>query len=119
MENIKEKKSVKRTRNIPIQFYVSEEEYDLIMRRMEYSEIKNRRAYLLKMAATGEILHLELRGTQEMIRLLSNATNNINQIAKRVNETGNFYAADLEDLRERYDELWVHMKEILRKILKL
>ena len=70
---------------------------------------------LLKMAADGEIIHLEIKGTQEMIRLLSNATNNINQIAKRVNETGNFYTADLEDLREKYDGLWTHMKEMLRK----
>ena len=115
MENIKEKKPVKRNRNIPIQFYVSEEELDLITRRMEYAGIINRRAYLLKMAADGEIIHLEIKGTQEMIRLLSNATNNINQITKRVNETGNFYAADLEDLREKYDGLWTHMKEMLRK----
>jgi len=119
VKKIKENKPVKRSRNIPIQFYVSEKEFELITRRMEYSGIKNRRAYLLKMAADGQILHLELSGVREMNRLLSNATNNINQIAKRVNETGNFYAADLEDLREKYDGLWAHMKEIMRKLAKV
>ena len=116
MENVKEKKPVKRNRNIPIQFYVSGKELEMIMRRMEQTGIKNRRAYLLKMAADGQVIHLELSGVREMIRLLSNATNNINQIAKRINETDNFYTADLEDLRGKYDGIWLQMKEMLRKL---
>ena len=116
MENIKENKPVKRNRNIPIQFYVSEKELEMITRRMEQTGILNRRAYLLKMAADGQVIHLDFSGVREMVRLLSNATNNINQIAKRVNETSNFYAADLEDLREEYDGLWGQMKEIMRKM---
>jgi len=119
VENIKEKKPVKRNRSIPIQFYVSEKELEMIERRMESTGILNRRAYLLKMAADGQVIHLDFSGVREMVRLLSNATNNINQIAKRVNETGNFYAADLENLRERYDELWIHMKTILQKIVTI
>jgi len=54
-----------------------------------------------------------------MVRLLSNVTNNINQIAKRANETGNIYAADLDELRIRYNELWVQTKIILNKLSKL
>ena len=54
-----------------------------------------------------------------MVRLLSNATNNINQIARRANETGNIYAADLDELRGRYDELWGQMKTILNKLTKI
>ena len=116
MENIKEKKPVKRNRNIPIQFYVTEKELEMITRRMEQTGILNRRAYLLKMAAEGQVIHLDFSGVREMVRLLSNATNNINQIAKRVNETGNFYAADLDDLREKYEEIWGQVKVIMRKI---
>ena len=119
MENIKEKKPVKRNRNIPIQFYVSEKELEMITRRMEQSGIKNRRSYLLKMAVTGEVIHLELSGVWEMTRLLSNVTNNINQIAKRVNETGNFYAADLEELCEKQDGIMLQMKKMLRKLAVL
>lgn len=119
MDNTTKKKTVKRNRNISIQFYVSEKELEMIERRMEQSGIKNRRAYMLKMAADGQVIHLDVSGVREMTRLLSNATNNINQIARRVNETGNFYAADLDDLRKRYDEIWVQAKEILRKLAAL
>ena len=88
----------------------------MIKRRMAQSGIKNMRSYLLKQAIDGRVTNIELDSVNEMVRLLSNATNNINQIARRVNETGNIYAADVEDLRGRYDELWTQTKEILRRL---
>jgi len=119
MENVTEKTPVKRNRNISINFRVSEKELEMIESRMAQTGIKNRRAYLLKMAVDGQVIHLDLSGVREMVRLLSNATNNINQIARRVNETGNFYAADMDDLQKRYDEIWGQAKVILRKIATL
>ena len=112
----KEKKQYKRKREIFIRFMVDEKERDMIRDRMEAAGIRSMRAYLLKMAIDGRIIHVELDSAREMVRLLSNATNNINQIARRVNETGNFYAADLDDLSERYDGLWVQMKEVLSRL---
>lgn len=111
-----EKKTYPRKREIFIRFMVDEAERDLIYKRMEQSGIKSLRAFLLKMACDGRVIHVELDSVNEMIRLLSNATNNINQIARRANETGNIYADDLNDLRERYDELWGQTKEILRRL---
>ena len=119
MEKTNKKQIKKRSRNINIAFRVTEKELELIQSRMKQTGILNRRAYLLKMATTGEVIHLEIRGIQEMIRLLSNATNNINQIAKRVNETGNFYDADLDDIKCRCDEIWGQVKIMLRKFATL
>ena len=106
--------STKRT--IGIHFQVDEKEREMIKQRMEQAGIKSLRAYMLKMATDGQIIHLEVTGVREMNRLLSNATNNINQIARRVNETGNFYAADMDDLREKYEDIWGQVKVIMRKI---
>ena len=109
-------KAVKRTRNIALTFRVNEEENDLIKRQMAESGIKNLRSYLLKQAVDGHIIHVELDSVREMIRLLSNATNNLNQIARRVNETGSIYAADIEDIRGRYESLWGQVKVILKRL---
>ncbi len=114
-----EKKKYKRKRDIFIRFMVDEAERDMISRRMEQTGIKNLRAYLLKMAVDGRVIHIELESVREMVRLLSNATNNINQIARRVNETGNIYAADIDELRGKYDGLWGQAKEILRRLSAL
>ena len=106
----------KRSRNTALTFRVSEEEYNFIKNRMAQADIKNMRAYLLKMALNGRVIQVELDSVKEMIRLLSNATNNINQIARRVNETGNIYKEDISDLNAKYEELWAQTKEILRRL---
>ena len=117
MEQQAEKRAEsKRIRKHYITFRVTEKEREMIDRRMAQTGMQNRRAYLLKMAIDGRVIHVELDSVKEMIRLLSNATNNINQIAKRANTTGNIYAADLDELRERYDELWDQANLILRKL---
>ena len=111
-----EKKKYARKRDIFIRFMVDEKERDLIYNRMEEAGIKSLRAYLLKMVVDGRVIHIELDSVRDMVRLLSNATNNINQIARRVNETGSVYAADVEDLRGHYDSLWGQAKEILHRL---
>jgi len=111
-----EKKEYVRPRNVNLAIRVTEEERSMIERRMAQTKIKNMRAYIVKMAIDGRVIHIELDSVKEMVRLLSNATNNINQIAKRANETNNIYAADLDELRGRYDEIWKQTKVILRKL---
>ena len=68
------------------------------------------------MAIDGRVINVELESVNEMNRLLSNVSNSINQIAKRVNQTGNIYSTDLEDIKTQQDEIWKQQKEILRKL---
>ena len=119
MENATEKKKKNRTSSINLTFRVSPEEHAMIKRRMAQTGVTNMRAFILKQAVDGRVIHVELRSVNEMCRLLSNATNNINQVARRVNETGNVYAEDIGDLAARYDELWTQAREILRKLAAL
>ena len=119
VENEKEKKPVKRSRNISLSFYVNAEEHEMIKRRMAQAGVKNLRAFILKQAIDGRVIHVELTSVNEMVRLLSNATNNINQVARRVNQTGSIYADDMNDLSARYDELWTQAREILKKLAAL
>jgi hypothetical protein len=106
-------------RNHAMTFRVTEKERDLIRRKMKSANIKSLRAYLLKMAVDGRVIHVELDSVVEMNRLLSNASNNVNQIAKRVNETSNIYLTDIEDIKTRQEEIWVQQKEILRRLNKI
>ena len=106
-------------RNHAMTFRVTENERDMIRRRQAQTGIINLRAYLLKMAVDGRVIHVELDSVKEMNRLLSGIGNNVNQIAKRANETSNVYAADLDEIKARQDEIWVQQKEILRKITKM
>ena len=46
-------------------------------------------------------------------------SNNINQIAKRANQTGNVYSTDLEEIKTQQDEIWKQQKEILKKLVNI
>jgi hypothetical protein len=50
---------------------------------------------------------------KELVSLLRRCSNNLNQYAKRANETGNIYESDIRDLQERLEEIWTDMKEVL------
>ena len=106
-------------RKIPLQFYVSEQERELIQAKMELYGTGNMSAYLRKIAIDGYVVNLELPELTEMVSLLRRSSNNLNQLTKRVHETGRFYDADLEDLRRDYDGLWAAAQKILTSLAKL
>ncbi len=106
-------------RKIPLQFYVSEQERELIQAKMELYGTGNMSAYLRKIAIDGYVVNLELPELTEMVSLLRRSSNNLNQLTKRVHETGRFYDADLEDLRRDYDGLWEMAQKILTSLAKL
>ena len=73
-------------------------------------------AYLRKMALDSYCVRLDLEDVGELVRLLRICSNNLNQYAKKANETGSIYKADIEDLQERLDELWEMGKGILGRL---
>ena len=115
----KDKKPYVRPRNINLSIKITQEERAMIERRMAQSGMDTIRTYIVKMAIDGRVIHVELESVREMVRLLSNATSNINQIALKTNVTGNIHARDVEVLREHVEDIWVQTKEILQKLSKL
>ena len=101
-------------KSVRVEFVMSEQEVELVKGRMAELGITNLSAYLRKMAVDGYIIHLDMSDVQEMIRLLRICSNNLNQYARRANETGSIYAADMDDLRTRLDSLWDGMDKLLR-----
>ena len=80
---------------------------------MEALGITNESAYMRALALNGYILKLDLPQIREMIRLLSNMTNNLNQIARRLNEQGQMYDTEMEEMLQKQDELWQMMRKLL------
>ena len=108
-----------RKRNIRIVFYVDESEAGLVKEKMELANIRNREAYVRKMVLDGYVVRLDLSDIRKMVQLLSNATSNLNQIAKRSNETRSIYESDIKDLQAHYEKLWEQAEAILRGLAKL
>ena len=81
--------------------------------------IRSLSAYIRKMALDGYCLYLDLKELRRMAYLLQMCSNNLNQYAKRANECGKVYAADMEDLRQRLDELIDIGRKILARLAEL
>ena len=85
----------------------------LINKKMAQLPTKRYGAYLRKMAIDGYIIHVDTTDIKEMTKTLGAIGRNINQIAKRVNAGGPTYQADMEEIRERLEQIWQLQRRIL------
>ena len=106
-------------RDQQLHFRVSKPELERIRNKMESSGILSIGSYLRKMALDGYCLNLDLPQLRRMSYLLQNCSNNLNQYAKAANENGRVYAADMEDLQQRLDELIEIGRQILSRLADL
>ena len=80
----------KRKRDVPVLFWVSAEELELIHQKMQQYGTENLSAYLRKMALDGYVVKLELPELKELVSLMRRSSNNLNQLTRKVHETGGF-----------------------------
>ena len=103
-------------RDQDVHFLASKEEVERIHEKMDELGIRSMGAYLRKMALDGYCIRLDLQDVNALVSLLRICSNNLNQYAKRANETGSIYRADIEDLQKRLEEIWTDMKEVLVRL---
>lgn len=94
-----------RKRNVQIIIRVTEEEQALIEEKMQQIPTLNLSAYARKMLIDGYIT-LDLQEVKGHTAQLQKIGVNINQIAKRINETGRIYADDMDEIKRVMEEVW-------------
>ena len=103
-----------RTRPVRIEFRVTEQEHQLIQKKMEQLGTKNMGAYLRKMAIDGYIIKVDYTEQKKQAAAISRVAGNINQICRRINQTGHFYEDDIVDLKAKQCEIWELLKQSQR-----
>ncbi len=103
-------------RNVKLTVRLTPSEHALLREKMSRIGVTNQEAFIRKMTLDGLVVKLDLPELKEMISLLRYTSNNINQIAKRLNESGRIYDADLTDIQERQTQLWELANSILMKL---
>ena len=106
-------------RDQDVHFLASKEEVERIHEKMDELGIRSMGAYLRKMAVDGYVVQLDLPELKELVSLLRRSSNNLNQLTRKVHETGRIYDVDLEDISQRQEQLWEGVKEILTQLSKL
>lgn len=104
-----------RNKGKPKILYFSEEEWTIILKKSKDLNM-NTSNYIKRMALKGYIIEYNLDKINDLIYEINKIGVNINQIAKKANETDNVYKSDIEELQRRMDELWHILKSYLLKL---
>ena len=88
----------------------------MIEAKMAQLGTTNMGAYLRKMAIDGYVVKLDLPELRELVSLLRYSSNNINQLTRRVHETGRVYAADMDGILQNQERIWQAASGILSRL---
>ena len=99
-----------------IELRVTEDELMKIRDRMEEAGISSLTAYLVRMAIHGYVIVMDLSDLKDILRLLQISGNNLNQYARKANETGSIYHEDIEELKNNQKEILQEMRKVLDRL---
>ncbi len=106
-------------RTIQLHFYVNEQEYEKIKESKTSAHIRGLSTYLRRMAIYGYIIRVDMSEIQKLTSLLGICSNNLNQYARKAHETDSIYIADIEDVRERLNEIREEVGKIIEAYSKV
>ena len=108
--------AAKEKRVIEHSFRTTESEDNVIRQKMKAFGIRNQASFYRAIVLNGYLLKLDLPEIRELLRLMKNLTNNVNQIAKRMNERGSIYDTEVDEILEKQEEIWNTLNQILSKL---
>ena len=91
---------------------VTEDELRIINKKAEVACL-SRNGYLIKMAIEGAVIVQDLDNMRDFTNEIHKIGVNINQIAKHINTTNNIYKSDIEEIKEKVEEIYKIVESIL------
>ena len=107
-----------RKRNVRLRFDLTDKEKELFERKKEESGAKSMSHFIRKTVLEKEIYEVDLKPLRDLYITLFAATNKLNQIAKRVNQTGVIYKNDIDDIKKSIDDFSEEVWDIHSLLLK-
>lgn len=108
-----------RVRKNELKVYLSDEEQEIIDKKIEESGIKNKSAYVRKMLCDGAIINVDLSIIKEHNIQISRIGNNLNQITKQLNGLNYISPEDVKRVENMSKEIKKMQREILLNFQEL
>ena len=105
----------KRNRTNSVQFYLSDDEQYILNTKFKASGMKSMSAFLRKLILYGYVYDVDYSYLRNYNTELGRISSSLNQIAKRVNSTGNIYQDDMNEVKELMNKVWHTQKSMLSK----
>ena len=98
-----------------MQFYLDDDEQYILDEKFRVSGMKSKSAFLRKFILYGYVYDVDYSYLRNYNTELGRISSNLNQIAKRINSTGNIYQEDMDEVKELMNEVWHTQKSMLSK----
>ena len=99
----------------PVRFYLSDDEQYILTAKFKASGMKSMSAFLRKLILYGYVYDVDYSYLRNYNTELGRISLSLNQIAKRVNSTGNIYQDDMNEVKELMNKVWHTQKSMLSK----
>lgn len=102
-----------RSRDVELKVFLSKEENELLLKKIERAGINNKSAYVRKMILDGMIIKTDFKVLKELSNQINKIGVNINQITRHLNEMHNISSQDIEDIKRMLKSINQKQKETL------
>ena len=104
-----------RTRKNELKIYLSDNEKNILDRKVELSKRKSVSDYIRTLILFGFVYDVDYSYLRQYNEMLGKISGNLNQIAKRINGTGNVYEEDMAEVKAIMEQVWKTQKAMLKK----
>ena len=105
----------KRKRDNQIILRLNDDEKYILDAKCKKAEYKNRNDYLRHLILYGYTYYVDYSELHDYNINLSKIGKSLNQIAARLNSTGNIYSEDMEEVKELMKQVWRTQKSMLSR----
>ena len=102
-----------RERKNELKLYLSDDEQYILEQKVKISGMKSKSAFLRRLILYGFVYDIDYSYLRDYNAALGKISSNLNQIAKRMNATGNVYKADVKEVKELMKKVWETQKAML------
>ena len=102
------KKKIKRSRSVQVR--LTQEEYDFLEQKFKLSGYKSKCDFMRISFFDTIVVKFSTEDMQELLRLVRNISNNVNQIAIRVNSTDKVYREDMDNIMDGVERIWQQLR---------
>lgn len=106
-------------RNIILNLRVNKEEAEWIEQKFQNSGMKSKSDFIRMMIFQGQIIKVSDDFVSDFRRKYTSISNNINQIALRLNASGNIYPEDIAEIKNGVNEIWQQLRFFRSLLLKV
>ena len=99
---------IKRTRSVQVR--LTQEEYDFLEQKFQLSGYKSKSEFMRIAFFDTLIVKFSTEDMQELLRLVRSISNNVNQIAVRVNSTDKVYVEDMNNIKDGVEKIWQQLR---------